>query len=132
MECIRFRIALVVIFSCSASAIVKRMKALESKIPISRWRLLLINVIALVISVPVTYFSILMATFTSDSGPNIIAVSLLVAACSPVPLVIVTIIMSQIKRSVNWAGVGLLAPLVPIGFSIVLVIFLILFSIVIQ
>ena len=82
---------------------------------VTRWKIVVANVVALALAIPLAYISLIMAAFASDSGPNTVAYIVYYSASALVPLVIGTIVFAQITRRKLWIFLGLVLPFVPLA-----------------
>ncbi|MEK7511314.1 MAG: hypothetical protein AAB582_03695 [Patescibacteria group bacterium] len=87
--------------------------------PTNRLLLMLLNIVAIVIAVPLVPLSMMMSVFASDSGPNPIAWIAFLLTLAVIPAMIYTIARSQAKQSLKWAGYAIAIPFLPLASIIV-------------
>jgi hypothetical protein len=87
---------------------------------ISRWRIAIVNILSLVIGYPIlAVFGFFMYGDSGNISLFAKSITLFVASLTSI-LVILSIIISQVRRSGKWAGIGLFATFIPIAFGVLI------------
>ena len=85
------------------------------------WAFPIKNIVAIVLTVPVTFFLLIAGTFAQDAGPNITGQALVLLTFVMPVLVLASVVLSQVKRSKRWANIGCWIPLLVVIAFIALV-----------
>ena len=86
----------------------------------SRLGLIVLNLLALALTVPFAFTTLIAGVFASDSGPNPVSSALLATAFIVPLLVLVLAVVAQIRRSRRWAIAALILPALPLAALAVL------------